>query len=33
MHFVYFTTMLLYVGFTPFNSSEKGKFFLLIVVY
>ena len=31
MHFVYFITMLLYVGFTPFNSSEKGKFFLLML--
>ena len=33
MHFIYFITMFLYVWFAPLNSSEKGKIFLLIVVY
>lgn len=29
MHFVYFITMFLYVGFAPLNSSEKGKIFFV----
>lgn len=32
MHFIYFITMFLYLWFASLNSSEKGKFFLLIVV-
>lgn len=32
MHLIYFITMFLYVWFAPLNGSEKGKFFLLIVV-
>ena len=31
MHFIYFITMFLYVWFAPLNSSEKGKFFLLML--